>query len=302
MPLEFALRPRFDLKRPARRRRLAWPGLHPLVLPVGAYWLAAVGLTYAFIRSGEVDVADAAEHELRSGDSPETNVAPSEPPSPSPSPISTGAAQAAVTQAPTEPEPEPEPDWIPQAEPPPDEPLPRPDLDRASRTAPEDRTLPPQQTPPPAVEDEHSAPARTFEPEPVEEPAPRRAELESDVNSERSQKREEQTGSLPSCESAAATANQTIDVGSARGAPDLTRGAFAGVLEHGAYLTPCSIPPRTAIEICAAVQKGNVVGVTVTTEPRDVAINACVRRAVTRLRFPRSPQLDVTRTRFARER
>ncbi len=52
----------------------------------------------------------------------------------------------------------------------------------------------------------------------------------------------------------------------------------------------------------AAVQNGKVVGVTVTTEPRDARINACVRRAVTSLRFPRSPGLDVTRTRFDRER
>jgi hypothetical protein len=45
-----------------------------------------------------------------------------------------------------------------------------------------------------------------------------------------------------------------------------------------------------------------VIGVTVTSEPRDPAINACVRRAVTTLRFPRSSQVDITRTRFDRVR
>ena len=119
-----------------------------------------------------------------------------------------------------------------------------------------------------------------------------------EVEPEQNPRSEAQARSLPSCESAAATANQTIDLGSARGAPDLTRDAFASVLEHGAYLTRCAIPSRTAVELCAVVRDGTVVGVTVTTEPPDTAVNACVRRAVTTLRFPRSSQLDITRTRF----
>lgn len=106
------------------------------------------------------------------------------------------------------------------------------------------------------------------------------------------------TTSLPSCESAAAAAEQTVDFRSARRAPDLTRDAFAAVLENGAYLSHCAIPERMALEVCAAVQDGRVVGVSVTTTPRDPAIGACVRRAVAALRFPRSSQLDVTRTRF----
>jgi hypothetical protein len=89
-----------------------------------------------------------------------------------------------------------------------------------------------------------------------------------------------------------------VDLGAARGAPDLTRDAFAAVLEDGTYLNHCALPARTAIAICAAVQDGKVVGLSVTSEPRSPTINACVRRAVTALRFPRSPRLDVTRTRF----
>jgi hypothetical protein len=104
--------------------------------------------------------------------------------------------------------------------------------------------------------------------------------------------------SLPSCESAAASAEQTVDFGGSRGAPDLTRGAFAAVLEQGAYLDRCAVPAGTAIEICAAVQAGKVVGVSVQTEPRGSAINSCIRGAVAALRFPYSARLDVTRTRF----
>jgi hypothetical protein len=300
MPLEFALRPRFDLKRPAPRRRLSWPRLHPLILPIGAYWLAAAGLTYSLIRSTSVNAAGAAERDVASDDPSWTDAPASEPPIQSPTSAST--SQADITQRPNLRQPEPRPETTPLAEPPRDEPPPRRDLGSVSRTVAEDPKRLSRQAPAPAADDESAARARTFQPEPFEGPAEPQRGLARDSESDPSPKAAAPAGSLPSCESAAATANQTIDVGSARGAPDLTRDAFAGVLEHGAYLTPCSIPPRIALEICAAVQNGNVVGVTVTTEPRDPAINACVRRAVSALRFPRNSQLDVTRTRFERVR
>jgi hypothetical protein len=104
--------------------------------------------------------------------------------------------------------------------------------------------------------------------------------------------------SLPSCESAAASANEVMEFGADRGAPDLTRDAFASVLENGAYLARCAVPATTALEICAAVQDGRVVGVSVVTQPRNPALGACVRGAVAALRFPHSARLDVTRTRF----
>jgi hypothetical protein len=149
--------------------------------------------------------------------------------------------------------------------------------------------------PPPVVRAE---PGVAEEPRPPREaePSPRRLAVE-----EPSVKREpvRDEGALPSCEAAAASANQMMDLGAARGAPDLTREAFASVLENGAYLAHCAVPARTALEICAAVQDGKVVGVSVTSEPRDPAVNACVRRAVVALGFPRSERLDLTRTRFA---
>ena len=131
----------------------------------------------------------------------------------------------------------------------------------------------------------------------VAEPARRRSEIQaapthSDAPSTAP------TGPLPSCESAAAAANEVMDLGAARGAPDLTRNAFASVLENGAYLGRCNVPARTALEICAAVQNGKVVGISVVAEPSSAALSACVRRAVAALRFPHSARLDVTRTRF----
>ncbi len=226
-----------DLKRPAPRRRLSWPRLHPLILPIGAYWFAAAGLTYALVRSTSVNVADAAERNTASDDSSWINAPAIEPPIQSP--ISGSTSRADITQSASQRQPGPEP--APLAEPPQDEPPPRQDLGSVSPTVAENPKRLSRQAPPPVVDDEIAA-ARAFEPEPFEEPAQPRRELARDFESESSPKPAPQTGSLPSCESAAATANQTIDVGSARGAPDLTRDAFAGVLEHGAYLTPCSIP------------------------------------------------------------
>ena len=49
---------------------------------------------------------------------------------------------------------------------------------------------------------------------------------------------------------------------------------------------------------CTAVQDGKVVSVTMTSAPRSSIINACVRRAVARLRFPKNVRLDIARTRF----
>ncbi len=299
MALEFALRPRFDLKRPARRRRPAWLRLHPLVVPIGAYWLVASGLTYAFIHSASAEVAGDAEPESASGDWSNGDSLPSEPPIESP--IVAVAPAPELAQPPSFSPPEPE----PPTEPLPDEAPPEPALDAAPRVvaAPEP---PPSRPPPRAVSDGLGALTQSFEPPAEVATVPRRDRQEAlareALEPAPSPRDEPRAGSLPSCESAAATANQIIEVGSARGAPDLTRDAFASMLEHGGYLIPCALPPRTSVDICAAVQNGKVVGVTVTTEPRDARINACVRRAVTSLRFPRSPGLDVTRTRFDRER
>jgi hypothetical protein len=102
-----------------------------------------------------------------------------------------------------------------------------------------------------------------------------------------------------SCEAAAASASDEMDLTkSERGAPDITRDAYASILDNGRYLSGCRIPSSVRFEICAAVRDGRAVGVTVTTTPRNASVAACVRAAVSRLSFPVSPRLDVTRTRF----
>jgi hypothetical protein len=104
--------------------------------------------------------------------------------------------------------------------------------------------------------------------------------------------------SYKSCEAALAGYREELDMRQSRRAPDLPASAFSAVLDNGAYLLPCGVPDAMSIDICAAVQRGRAVGVTVVTRPASGRVNACVARAVARLSFPTSPRLDVARTRF----
>lgn len=106
------------------------------------------------------------------------------------------------------------------------------------------------------------------------------------------------TSNLPSCESAAAASNNEWDLTAARGAPDLTRDAYAALLENGTYFSHCAVPAGTALDICAAVQKGRALGITVAAHPANPHVSACVKAAVESVSFPSHPRLDVTRTHF----
>ena len=53
------------------------------------------------------------------------------------------------------------------------------------------------------------------------------------------------------------------------------------------------------VNICAAVQNGRAVGVTVTTTPSNPGIASCVAAQVRGLGFPAHPRMDVARTTFA---
>ena len=101
-----------------------------------------------------------------------------------------------------------------------------------------------------------------------------------------------------SCEAAIARNNEQLTIGAARGPADITREAYAAILQNGRYLAGCSVPDRTVFEICAAVKDGHAIGITIVSNPPSQALNACVRGAVARLKFPQNSRLDVTHTRF----
>nr|PZN14395.1 MAG: hypothetical protein DIU78_26400 [Pseudomonadota bacterium] len=91
---------------------------------------------------------------------------------------------------------------------------------------------------------------------------------------------------------------EEMNVGGPRGQADITAGQYGAILNRGTYFAHCGIPDSMGVNICAAVQNGRAVGVTVTTKPRDRRAEACVAAAVRGLRFPSHPKLDVTRTQF----
>jgi hypothetical protein len=74
--------------------------------------------------------------------------------------------------------------------------------------------------------------------------------------------------------------------------------SYGSVLNEGAFLSACSSPPSTAVKVCAAIRRGHVVAVTVTTTPGDTPLSTCIGKAVQALSFPPSPRLDVASTVF----
>jgi eukaryotic-like serine/threonine-protein kinase len=101
-----------------------------------------------------------------------------------------------------------------------------------------------------------------------------------------------------SCEGAQARYVEEYKIGNS-GPPDLTAGAYGAVLNRGSYLNACNVPSNMEVNICAAVQNGRAVGVTVTTSPQNGGVASCVAGQVRGLPFPSNPRLDVARTTFA---
>lgn len=101
-----------------------------------------------------------------------------------------------------------------------------------------------------------------------------------------------------SCEAARASYVEEMSIGGPRGQADITGGQYGSILNRGSYFSHCGVPESTGLDICAAVQNGRAVGVTVLAQPRNRTIESCVGSAVRRLGFPSNPKLDVTRTQF----
>lgn len=105
-------------------------------------------------------------------------------------------------------------------------------------------------------------------------------------------------GGGQSCESAQAAYVEEMTMGGPKGQADLTAGQYGAVLNRGSYFAHCGVPDSMGINICAAVQNGRAVGVTVSTKPRDPRIQSCIAAGVRGLSFPSNPKLDVSRTSF----
>jgi hypothetical protein len=101
-----------------------------------------------------------------------------------------------------------------------------------------------------------------------------------------------------SCETAQAAYVEEMNVGGPRGQADITAGQYGSILNRGSYFAHCGVPESTHLSICAAVQNGRAVGVTVVASPHNRGLESCVAASVRGLGFPSHPKLDVTRTQF----
>ena len=81
--------------------------------------------------------------------------------------------------------------------------------------------------------------------------------------------------------------------------PDLSAGQYGAVLNRGTYLNACGVPGNMSVSICAAVQNGQAVGVTVTTKPKNGGIASCIAGQIRSMSFPAHPRLDITTTTFS---
>jgi eukaryotic-like serine/threonine-protein kinase len=99
------------------------------------------------------------------------------------------------------------------------------------------------------------------------------------------------------CEQARESYVEEINVGT-RGQSDLSADDFAAVLNRGTYLEPCALPSSSKLRICAAVQNGQAVGVTVAAEPSAADVEICIAKEVRKLAFPSHAKMDVVNVQF----
>src|SRR5450631_3273747 len=285
MPLEFALRPRIrlrdDFAAPPRRSRLRLPRL---ALPVLGYWLAAFGITYALVHAHDTpDTAPLATESVPASEPPADVVPPTPASAPEPAAVAPEPEPSAVVPPP--PAEEQEPPSVADA--------PRPSRFASPR---EERVVEPPRARTQSTLSENdiaplASPFRDLEPPstpPVAPPPVRERERETARAS----------GSLPSCEAAAAAATQDLDFASSDRTADLPSSAIAGVLENGAWLSSCEVPTSTALDVCVAIKGGRVTAATVISRPADARLNACVKQRAAALQFPYSSRVDIARTRF----
>lgn len=81
--------------------------------------------------------------------------------------------------------------------------------------------------------------------------------------------------------------------------PGASTAQYSAVLNKGSYLAQCNAPNSMGIAICAAVQDGHAVGVTVRTVPNGATVADCIAKSVRGLAFPKGKGLDVAHTKFA---
>lgn len=76
------------------------------------------------------------------------------------------------------------------------------------------------------------------------------------------------------------------------GGPDLTNAELHGPMANGSFVSACGAPGDMKVTVRTAVKNGRAVGVSVTTNPPNAGVAACVDRHVRGLQWKSSPKLD----------
>jgi hypothetical protein len=317
MPLEFALRPRIKIAEgfaPPRRPRWRLP---KLVLPVALYWLTAGGITYGLIRAHAEPSAPQAvavpapthqpwwpEPSARSTSAPlEAVPLPTAPAfaAPEPSSTSESASDTSETGA--------EDPLSPTAANRDDTQASRvskalrgereadDDLGETSDIRLKSRPLRDTSAGPP-VRDQSGDARSQREVAVIDSLAPPPRDVTPLLGAPPPDAPSAVANALPSCEAAAASANQELDLAHQDRTPDLSREAIASVLDNGVWIARCDIPMTTSVDLCVAIRAGKVIGASVLTRPASATINACVKRRAAGLSFPYSARVDVAKTQF----
>ena len=89
--------------------------------------------------------------------------------------------------------------------------------------------------------------------------------------------------------------NESIVMGQGQDTPDLTNAELAAPLRH---MSLCGAPDDMHVTIRVAVKMGRAVGVTITTNPPNPGIAACIDRQVRGLGWRPSPKTDFVTTNY----
>lgn len=95
-----------------------------------------------------------------------------------------------------------------------------------------------------------------------------------------------------SYEAAIAANNQEINMGGAKGGPDLSDAQLAGPMRNAAFISGCGAPDNMKVTVRVAVKMGRAVGVSVYTNPPNPQVAGCVDRHVRGLGWPANPKMD----------
>jgi len=97
---------------------------------------------------------------------------------------------------------------------------------------------------------------------------------------------------LPTFEEAWAAA-EMVDAGAV-----LTRDELVAPVEHAGFVMSCGTPNDTRVRVKIAVLQGRAAGVTVTLDPDDATVRACIDAAARRLTWPKSLRMDAVSTEY----